>query len=131
MADTQTAEAAATTEQQTPPEGDDSVQVQEAELPESTDKPKGNGNGQIDILLESTMPVSVQLGQVSVQVRELLQLAPGSVLKLDRKVGEPVDVFLRGTKFAIGQLVVVGDRLGVRVKEVLSPAPDQEDEKQD
>lgn len=126
MADTEAAEA---TEQQAPPEGDDSVQVQEAELPESTDKPTSGNDGQIDMLLESVMPVSVQLGQVSVQVRELLQLAPGSVLKLDRKVGEPVDVFLRGTKFATGQLVVVGDRLGVRIKEILSSASDQGEKK--
>ncbi len=129
MADTQTAEAAEATEQQTTPAGDDSVQVQEAELPESTDQPS-SGGGQIDILLESAMPVSIQLGQVSVRVRELLQLTPGSVLKLDKKVGEPVDVFLRGTRFATGQLVVIGDRLGVRIKDILSQAQNQDSEEQ-
>jgi flagellar motor switch protein FliN/FliY len=127
MADTQTAEAE-TTEQteQAPEASDDSVQVQEANLPESADKPTGGGNGQIDILLDSVIPVSVQLGQTSVQVQKLLQMGPGSVLKLDRKAGEPVDVFLRGTKFATGQLVVVGEHIGVRIKEILSPATDQD-----
>jgi flagellar motor switch protein FliN/FliY len=66
------------------------------------------------------MPLSVQLGQVSLLVRDLLRLGPGSVVALDRKVGEPVDVFLRDTKLATGQLVVVGDQLGVRIKEILS-----------
>ncbi len=128
MADTQTAEAE-TTEQteQAPEANDDSVQVQEADLPESADKLTGGGNGQIDILLESTMPVSVQLGQASVQVQKLLQMGPGSVLKLDRKAGEPVDVFLRGTKFATGQLVVVGEHIGIRIKEILSTETEQDD----
>ena len=129
MADTQTAEVE-TTEQQAPETTEDSVQVQEADLSESTDKPAGGNGGQIDILLETVMAVSVQLGQVRMQVQELLQMGPGSVLKLDKKVGEPVDVFLQGTKFATGQLVVVGDRLGVRIKEVLSPPTDQAGEKQ-
>ncbi len=132
MADTQTAEAE-TTEQteQTPAAGDDSVQVQEADLPESTDKPAGGNGGQIGILLETTMPVSVQLGQVKIQVQKLLQMGPGSVLKLDRKAGEPVDVFLRGTKFATGQLVVVGEHIGVRIKEILSTEADQDGKEQD
>ena len=131
MADTQTAEAETTEQTEQAPEANgDSVQVQEADLPESIDNPVGGGSGQIDILLESTIPVSVQLGQASVQVQKLLQMGPGSVLKLDRKAGEPVDVFLRGTKFATGQLVVVGEHIGVRIKEILSPAADQNDGKE-
>ena len=131
MADTQTAEAE-TTEQteQAPEANDDSVQVQEAELPESDDKPTGAGGGQIDILLDSTIPVSVRLGQVKVQVQKLLQMGPGSVLELDTKAGEPVEVFLRETKFATGQLVVVGEHMGVRIKEILSPATDQDNGKE-
>ena len=76
---------------------------------------------QIDILLDTVMPVSVRLGQVSMPVRELLQLGPGSVLKLDKQAGEPVDVFLRNVKLATGHLVVVGDQLGIRLKDIFSP----------
>ena len=103
----------------------DSVQVQEAELPEADDRGAAGGAGQIDVLLDMGMPVSAQLGQVNLQVRELLQLGPGSVLKLDKQVGEPVEMFLCGTRFAIGQLVVVGEQLGVRLEKILTPAKAQ------
>ena len=59
--------------------------------------------------------------------RELLEMGPGSVLKLDRQVGEPIDLFLRGVRFATGHLVVVGDHLGVRIKEILATCQDAED----
>ncbi|KPK86759.1 MAG: hypothetical protein AMJ81_00400 [Phycisphaerae bacterium SM23_33] len=97
------------------------VEVQEAELPEASGAGAAAGSGQIDILLDTTLSVEVQLGQVQTQVRELLQLGSGSVLTLDKQVGEPVELFLRGTRFATGQLVVVGDRLGVKIREITSP----------
>lgn len=127
MADTSVAEA---TEQQTDQSADDAVQVQEAQLPESEDSPQGQGGGQIDVLLDTTIPVTARLGQVDMQVRELLQLAPGSVLKLDKQVGEPVEVLLRGNKFATGQIVVVGDRLGIRIQEILSQNPTEQGEEE-
>ena len=101
----------------------DSVDVQEAQFPEVDDQSvvEGEGSGQIDILLDTLMPVHVQLAQTDLCVRELLQLSVGSVLKLDKRVGEPVDVFLRGVRFATGQLVVIEDRLGVRLSKILSP----------
>ena len=101
----------------------DSVDVQEARLPEVTGGAIGVGSGQIDILLETLMPVQVQLAQTDLRVQELLQLSVGSVLKLDKRAGEPVDLFLRGVRFATGQLVVIEDRLGVRINKILSPGP--------
>jgi flagellar motor switch protein FliN len=102
---------------------EDTVDIHEAQLPEAVDQPGGEGSGQIDILLQTLMPVQVQLAQTDLRVSELLQLSEGSVLKLDKRVGEPVDVFLRGVRFATGQLVVVEDRLGVRLNKILSPGP--------
>ncbi len=101
-----------------------SVEVQEAALPEAADTGAKGGGGQIDVLLETKVPVTVRLGQVELQVRDLLQLGPGSVLQLDKQVGEPADLFLRGVRFATGTLVVVADRLGVRINEILSSARD-------
>jgi len=122
MAETETAEAQ---EQQTDQTDGQSVGVQEAQLPEVADQPAGEGSEQIDILLEVPMPVQVQLAETSLRVRELLQLSAGTVLKLDKQVGEPVDVLLRGVRFATGQLVVVGDHLGVRLGNILSSDPVQ------
>ena len=102
------------------------VEVQQAELPEAVDKGTRVAGGQIDILLDTTMTVTVCLGEAQVIVRDLLQLGPGAVVKLDRRVGEPIDLYLSGVKFAIGHLVVVGEQLAVRIKEILTPAGPEE-----
>jgi len=100
------------------------TQVQEADLPEVQDARQGPGGGQIDILLDSPMSVSVCLGNARPAVRELLEMGPGSVLRLDRQVGEPIDLYLRGIRFATGHLVVVDDHLGVRINEILATGQD-------
>lgn len=102
-------------------------QVQEVDLPEAQDTCQAPGGGQIDILLDSPMSVTVCLGQARPAVRDLLEMGPGSVLKLDRQVGEPIDLFMRGVRFATGHLVVVGDHLGVRIKEILATNKEAED----
>jgi len=102
-------------------------EVQEADLPEAQDACQAPGGGQIDILLDSPMTVTVCLGQARPVVRDLLEMGPGSVLTLDRQVGEPIDLFLRGVRFATGHLVVVDDHLGVRIKEILATGQDAEE----
>jgi flagellar motor switch protein FliN/FliY len=96
------------------------VQVHDVELPEAQDTSAGAGNGQIDLLLDAPMAVTVRLGQLEMTVRELVELNQGKVITLDKRVGEPVDLYLRGMRFATGDLVVVGDRLGVRIREILN-----------
>jgi flagellar motor switch protein FliN/FliY len=98
------------------------TEVQEVQLPEAQDRSPKPAAGQMDLLLDVTVKVQACLGEVETQVRDLLQINTGSVITLDRQVGEPVDLFLRGTRFATGHLVVVGDHLGVRIKEILQPA---------
>ena len=95
--------------------------VSEAELAQAPAEIVPGSPGQIEILLDARMGVTVELGRVEIPVRDLLGLGAGSVLKLDRRKGEPVDLYLRGVKFATGHLVVVGEQLGVRIKEILSP----------
>jgi flagellar motor switch protein FliN/FliY len=116
-------------DEENPDAGDQTVEVQNAELPEVEDSPPVGPGGQVDILLDTALTVSASLGETEIEVRDLLQLGAGSVLKLDRRVGEPVDLVLRGIKFAKGVLVVVGDRLGVRIKEILPPAERAEGDK--
>ena len=95
------------------------VEVNDVELPEAEDRGSKGPSGQINILLETTVPVSVILGEAEVKARELLEMGPGSVLALDKEVGQPLDLYLRGIKFATGHLVVVGGNLGVRIHEIL------------
>ena len=99
----------------------ESVEVQDVQLPQAQDRNPKPASGQMDMLLDVTVKVQACLGEVETQVRDLLQMNTGSVITLDRQVGEPVDLFLRGTRFATGHLVVVGDHLGVRIKEILRP----------
>lgn len=67
------------------------------------------------------MQIIAPMGKVGVPVRQLLELGPGSVIQLDKQAGEPVDITLRGVKFAEADLLVVGDQLGVRIRRILSP----------
>jgi flagellar motor switch protein FliN len=75
--------------------------------------------GDLDLLSDVTLEVTVQLGQVRLRVRDLLKLAEGSVIELDRAVGAPVDVLANGSLIARGDVVVVGDELGVRITELV------------
>lgn len=130
------AEATATEEKQdAQPEAEDQQQeqpagaeVSDAQLQEAGDGKTDAAAGQIDILLDTTMPITVNLGEVEMQVRELLELGSGSVLKLDRRVGEPVDLYLRGIRFAEARLVVVEENLAVRIERILPAHKDIQDE---
>jgi flagellar motor switch protein FliN len=71
-------------------------------------------------LMELRLPVSVLLGHTSITIREVLRLAPGSVIELDRKVGDYVEIVVHGTVVARGEIVSVAGNYGVRIKEVIS-----------
>jgi flagellar motor switch protein FliN/FliY len=77
------------------------------------------GSG-FDALLDISMPVAIEIGRASLTVQEILQLGIGSVIQLDRIVGEPVDIYVSDRKFAQGEVVVVGEHFGVRITRVLS-----------
>ena len=97
------------------------TQVQSVEFSEAGDGETGSAAGSIDILLDVNITVTVAIGQTEMPVRRLLQLGPGSVLKLDKPVDAPADLYLSGAKFATGSIVVVDDQFAVRIKEILGP----------
>ena len=108
------------------------TQVKSVELPEAHDaEPQGSGSS-IDLLLNVNINVTVTLGETEVPVRRLLQLGPGSVLKLDKPIDAPADLYLKGAKFATGDIVAVDGRFAVRIKQVLGMGSNQtgEDEAQ-
>ena len=107
---------------QTQPQNDaaaQQTQAQSVDFPEVAQADDTAAVGSIDILLDMNIPVTVTVGQTEIQVRRLLQLGPGSVIKLDRPVDTPVDLYLRDTKFATGSVVVVDDRFAVRINQIL------------
>ena len=84
--------------------------------------------GSIDILLDMNVEVTVAIGKKSVLVKQILQLGPGSVLKLDKPIDSPADLYLRGTKFATGNIVVVDGRFAVKIKNVIGLGNAEEEE---
>ena len=97
---------------------DSKKQAQSVEFPEAVDSGSTGPGGSIDILLDMNVPVIVAIGQTDIPVRRLLQLGPGSVLKLGKSIDEPVDLYLKDMKFAAGDVVVVDDKFAVRIKDV-------------
>ena len=78
------------------------------------------GKGGFDALLDVSMPIVIEIGRSHLTVQEVLQLAPGSVVTLDRAVGEPVDLYVSDRRFAQGEVVVVDDRFAVRITRLVS-----------
>lgn len=76
----------------------------------------------LDLILDVPITLSMEVGHAKVPIRNLLQLNQGSVVELDRTAGEPLDVFVNGTLIAHGEVVVVNDKFGVRLLDVVSPA---------
>ena len=95
------------------------TQAQPVEFSEAVPSKDSGIGGGIEILLNTSILVTVSIGQTEIPVRQLLQLGPGSVLRLDKPIDAPVDLYLRDTKFATGNVVVVEDRFAVRIKQIL------------
>lgn len=77
------------------------------------------GAPSFDALMDVSMPVAIEIGRASMTVAEILQVGVGSVVQLDRIVGEPVDIYVSDRRFAQGEVVVVGEHFGVRITRVL------------
>ena len=77
---------------------------------------------QIDLLLDISLQVTVELGRARMKIADILGLRNGSVIELDRLAGEPADILVNGTLIARGEVVVVDEKFGVRVIEVVSRA---------
>lgn len=81
-----------------------------------------DGDINLDMILDVPITLSMEVGRSKIPIRNLLQLNQGSVVELDRNAGEPLDVFVNGTLIAHGEVVVVNDKFGVRLLDVVSPA---------
>src|SRR4051812_15054644 len=76
----------------------------------------------LDVILDVPVTLSMEVGRTRIPIRNLLQLNQGSVIELDRAAGEPLDVFVNGTLVAHGEVVVVNEKFGIRLTDVISPA---------
>ncbi len=76
----------------------------------------------LDVILDVPVALSLEVGRTRMPIRNLLQLNRGSVIELERGAGEPLDVYVNGTLIAHGEVVVINDRFGVRLTDVVSPS---------
>ncbi|MBG0826067.1 flagellar motor switch protein FliN [Planomonospora sp. ID91781] len=86
----------------------------------------GNAKARFDLLHDVEMSVTAELGRTRMTVRELLSLAPGAVVELDRAAGSPVDLLVNGRLVARGEVVVIDENFGIRVTEILSPGGERQ-----
>lgn len=77
----------------------------------------------INMLLDLTLPVAIELGRTNMTVQEILRLGRGSVVQLDRLAGEPIDIYVGDRRFAEGEVVVLGEHFGVRITRIHSAKP--------
>ncbi|HZV99078.1 MAG TPA: flagellar motor switch protein FliN [Methylophilaceae bacterium] len=82
----------------------------------------GETQNDIDFILDIPVQLTVELGRTKIAIKNLLQLAQGSVVELDGMAGEPMDVLVNGCLIAQGEVVVVNDKFGIRLTDIITPA---------
>ena len=83
---------------------------------------KSSMMNELDLILDIPVQVAVELGRTKITIKSLLQLAHGSVVELDAMAGEPMSVFVNGTLIAQGEVVVVNDKFGIRLTDIVTPS---------
>ncbi|MFT3737063.1 MAG: flagellar motor switch protein FliN [Rhodocyclaceae bacterium] len=83
---------------------------------------KPSSMNDFELILDIPVQLTVELGRTRISIRNLLQLAHGSVVELDALAGEPMDVLVNGTLIAQGEVVVVNDKFGIRLTDIITPS---------
>lgn len=112
---------AAMAEQQAAGSGDDLPAAEFDEL-DTGAAGQADEEANLDVILDIPVTISMEIGRTRISIRNLLQLNQGSVVELDRLAGEPMDVLVNGTLVAHGEVVVVNEKFGIRLTDVVSPA---------
>lgn len=97
------------------------TEAQGVEFDELQDESVPIADPKLDVILDIPVNLTMEVGGTEIAIRNLLQLSQGSVIELDRVAGEPLDVKVNGTLIAHGEVVVVNDRYGIRLTDVISP----------
>lgn len=93
-----------------------------AAMSELRDESSPSSDVNLDVVLDIPVNISMEIGHTKISIRNLLQLNQGSVVELDRLAGEPMDVLVNGTLIARGEVVVVNEKFGIRLTDIISPA---------
>lgn len=93
-----------------------------ASFDELTDEGMQGADVNLDVVLDIPVNLAMEIGRTKISIRNLLQLNQGSVVELERLAGEPMDVLVNGTLIARGEVVVVNEKFGIRLTDIISPA---------
>ena len=113
--------AAALEEQDVNEDSDDAPKAEFAELKEDSSNDI-DSDIKLDAILDVPVIIAMEIGRTRINIRNLLQLNQGSVVELDRLAGEPMDVLVNGTLVAKGEVVVVNEKFGIRLTDIISPS---------
>ena len=80
-----------------------------------------SGGKTVEFIKDVTLAVTVEVGRARMTIQDLMQLGQGSVVELEKLAGESLDIFINGKRVALGEAVIVNEKFGVRLKEVISP----------
>jgi len=97
-------------------------QVQAASFPSFGESKVGAPINDINMVMDIPVQLSVELGRTKVPIKYILQLAQGSVIELDAMAGEPMDVLINGYLIAQGEVVVVNEKFGIRLTDIVTPS---------
>ena len=100
---------------------EDTAQDQAEESSQDT-KTERAGVENLRVLENIDVGLTVEVGSTEIKIRDLLRLSEGSVIELDRLAGDPLDILVNGTMIAKGEVVMVGERFGIRFSEIVDPA---------
>lgn len=108
------------------PDGNMGDEFQAASFEEFSEDKRSYANSNeevnLDVILDVPVTISMEIGRTQINIRNLLQLNQGSVVELERFAGEPLDVLVNGTLIAHGEVVVINDKFGIRLTDVISPS---------
>ncbi|MES9860840.1 MAG: flagellar motor switch protein FliN [Candidatus Thiodiazotropha sp. LLP2] len=103
-------------------DGEQPSETETASFDELTDDSGSANSVNMDAILDVPVTISMEIGRTKINIRNLLQLNQGSVVELDRLAGEPMDVLVNGTLIAQGEVVVVNEKFGLRLTDIISPS---------
>ena len=101
---------------------EEAAAVDKASFNEVVDESMPETDVNLEVVLDIPVNISMEIGRTKISIRNLLQLNQGSVVELDRLAGEPMDVMVNGTLIARGEVVVINEKFGIRLTDIISPA---------
>ena len=100
---------------------DEALAAEDSAEPAVGSEVKGMDADKLKVLENIEVDMSIEVGRTEISIRDLLRLNEGSVVELDRLAGEPLDILINGTMIAKGEVVMVGERFGIRFSEIVDP----------